>query len=84
MKYQQAFSSFLLEMWGQQFISSPHGRTAEEVLVALRGARDHFRQRTDNTVKDVQEQNAILQAEIEELKKLLKEGKVDERKGNIL
>lgn len=84
LKYQQAFSSFLLEMWGQQFIASPYGKTAEEVLIALRGAKDKYRQKTDTTVKDVQEQNRLLLAEIEQLKKAIKEGKPHERQGNIV
>lgn len=84
LKYQQAFSSFLLEMWGQQFIASPHGKTAEEVLIALKSAKEKYRQKTDSTVKDVQEQNLMLKNEIEQLKKLLKEGKAHERQGNIV
>lgn len=71
LKYQQAFNSFLLEMVGQQFVASPHGRTAEEVLVALRRAKDKYREKADSTVKTVQEQNEALKAEIEQLKKVL-------------
>lgn len=84
LKYQQAFSSFLLEMWGQQFIASPHGKTAEEVLISLRNAKEKYRQKTDSTVKDVQQQNELLKNEIEQLKQMLKEGKSYERQGNIV
>lgn len=71
LKYQQAFNSFLLEMVGQQFISSPHGKTAEEVLLSMRHAKDKYRQKADSTVKTVQEQNEVLKAEIAELKRIL-------------
>jgi len=71
LKYQQAFNSFLLEMVGQQFVASPHGRTAEEVLLSMRRAKEKYRQNTDTTVKNVQQQNEILKAEIAELKKIL-------------
>lgn len=71
LKYQQAFNSFLLEMVGQQFIASPHGSTAEEVLLSLRHAKERYREKADSTVKSVQEQNEMLKAEIAELKKAL-------------
>jgi hypothetical protein len=71
LKYQQAFNSFLLEMVGQQFVASPHGRTAEEVLLSMRKAKDKYRQKADSTVKTVQEQNEVLKAEIAELKRIL-------------
>lgn len=71
LKYQQAFNSFLLEMVGQQFIASPHGSTAEEVLLSLRHAKERYREKADSTVKTVQEQNEMLKAEIAELKKAL-------------
>lgn len=71
LKYQQAFNSFLLEMVGQQFITSPHGATAEEVLLSLRRAKERYREKADSTVKSVQEQNEMLKAEIAELKKAL-------------
>lgn len=71
LKYQQAFNSFLLEMVGQQFVSSPYGKSAEEVLLSLRKAKDKYRQKADSTVKTVQEQNEILKAEIAELKRIL-------------
>lgn len=71
LKYQQAFNSFLLEMVGQQFVVSPYGKTAEEVLITLRQAKERYRQNTDNTVRSVQEQNEVLKAEIAELKKIL-------------
>lgn len=71
LKYQQAFSSFLLEMVGQQFASSQYGKTAEEVLVAMRKAKDKYRQKADSTVKSVQEQNEMLKSEIAELRRML-------------
>lgn len=71
LKYQQAFNSFLLEMVGQQFVASPHGKTAEEVLLSMRKAKDKYRQKADSTVKTVQEQNEVLKAEIAELKRIL-------------
>lgn len=71
LKYQQAFNSFLLEMVGQQFVVSPYGKTAEEVLLTLRQAKERYRQNTDNTVRSVQEQNEVLKAEIAELKKII-------------
>lgn len=71
LKYQQAFNSFLLEMVGQQFVVSPYGKTAEEVLLTLRQAKERYRQNTDNTVRSVQEQNEVLKAEIAELRKIL-------------
>ena len=70
-KYQQAFNSFLLEMVGQQFASSSHGRTAEEVLLALRQSKERYRRETDSAVKDVRQQNEMLKAEVEKLKKIL-------------
>ena len=69
--YQQAFNSFLLEMVGPQFLNSQYGKTAEVVLVTLKQAKDKYRQKTDLTVKSVQEQNEMLKAELAELKKLL-------------
>lgn len=69
--YQQAFNSFLLEMVGPQFLTSQYGKTAENVLVTLKQAKDKYRQKTDLTVKSVQEQNEMLKAELAELKKLL-------------
>lgn len=71
LKYQQAFNSFLLEMVGQQFVISPYGKTAEEVLLTMKRAKERYRQNTDNTVRSVQEQNEILRSEIAELKKIL-------------
>jgi hypothetical protein len=71
LKYQQAFNSFLLEMVGQQFVSSPYGKSAEEVLLSLRKAKDKYRQKADSTVKTVQEQNEVLKVEIAELKRIL-------------
>lgn len=71
LKYQQAFNSFLLEMVGQQFVMSPYGKTAEEVLLTMKRAKERYRQNTDNTVRSVQEQNEILRSEIAELKKIL-------------
>lgn len=71
LKYQQAFNSFLLEMIGQQFVMSPYGKTAEEVLLTMKRAKERYRQNTDNTVRSVQEQNEILRSEIAELKKIL-------------
>lgn len=89
LKYQQAFNSFLLEMVGQQFVVSQYGRTAEDVLLALRKAKERYRENADLTVKTVQEQNEMLKAEIAELKKLVKKDgnsgvKIDERQRNIL
>lgn len=69
--YQQAFNSFLLEMVGQQFLTSQYGKTAENVLIKLKQAKERYRQKTDLTVKNVQEQNEMLKAELAELKKLL-------------
>jgi hypothetical protein len=71
LKYQQAFNSFLLEKVGQQFVMSPYGKTAEEVLLTMKRAKERYRQNTDNTVRSVQEQNEILRSEIAELKKIL-------------
>lgn len=71
LEYQQAFNSFLLEIIGPQFLNSTYGRTAEGVLVALRQAKENYRQKADLTVRNVQEQNEQLKAELAELKKLL-------------
>lgn len=73
LKYQQAFNSFLLEMVGQQFVTSPQGRTAEEVLLALKKAKDKYRAQANTTVKNVQEQNEALRRELDELKRKLGE-----------
>lgn len=83
-KYQQAFNSFLLEMVGQQFASSNYGRTADEVLLSMKKAKEKYRQNADTTVKNVQEQNEMLKAEIAELKKLLGGTPKNDRQGNIL
>ena len=69
--YQQAFNSFLLEMVGPQFLGSQYGKSAEYVLIALKQAKEKYRQKTDVTIKNVQEQNEKLRAELAELKKLL-------------
>lgn len=58
-------------MVGQQFVVSPYGKTAEEVLLTMKRAKERYRQNTDNTVRSVQEQNEILRSEIAELKKIL-------------
>ena len=72
LRYQQQFNAFLLEMVGTQFINSPYGKSAEEVLVTLRQARGRYRSKTAEMASSIQDENKQLRAEIEKLKEALK------------
>ena len=72
LRYQQQFNAFLLEMVGTQFINSPYGKSAEEVLVTLRQARGRYRSKTAEVANSIQDENKAFRAEIEKLKEALK------------
>jgi hypothetical protein len=59
-------------MVGTQFINSPYGKSAEEVLVTLRQARGRYRSKTAEMASSIQDENKQLRAEIEKLKEALK------------
>ena len=79
LRYQQQFNAFLLDMVGAQFINSAYGKSAEEVLLALRQARGRYRSKTAEVASSIQDENRILRAEIEKLKEV-----INERQGNNL
>lgn len=83
LEYQQGFNSFLLEIMGAQFLSSQYGKTAENVLISLKHARDRYSKHTNENIKSIQEQNEMLKSEIEELKRRLGESS-DKRKANLV
>lgn len=58
-------------MVGTQFINSVYGKSAEEVLVALRQARGRYRSRTAEMANSIQDENRALRAEIDKLKEAL-------------
>ena len=66
-------------MVGAQFINSAYGKSAEEVLLALRQARGRYRSKTAEVASSIQDENRILRAEIEKLKEV-----INERQGNNL
>lgn len=71
LSYQQQFNSFLLELVGTQFINSQYGKSAEQVLVALRKAKDKYRKENAETMATVRAENAELQRQLKELKEAL-------------
>lgn len=80
LRYQQQFNAFLLDMVGAQFINSAYGKSAEEVLLALRQARGRYRSKTAEVASSIQDENRLLRAEIEKLKEVIN----GERQGNNL
>lgn len=59
-------------MVGTQFINSPYGKSAEEVLITLRQARGRYRNKAAEVASSIQDENRALRAEIEQLKEALK------------
>lgn len=84
--YQQQFNAFLIEVMGLQFINSKYGKSAEEMLVALKDARKRFVSMSQTQAKDVAAKNALLEKQNEELQAELarllkeKEGMINEKR----
>jgi hypothetical protein len=70
--YQQQFNAFLLDLVGVQFINSQYGKSAEAVLVALRNSKAKYKKETVDNIASVKAENAELQRQLEELKKIVR------------
>lgn len=70
--YQQQFNAFLLELVGTQFINSPYGKSAENVLQSLKNAKARYKKKASDGVAAIKAENAELQKQLEELKKMIK------------
>lgn len=73
--YQQQFNAFLLDLVGTQFINSQYGKSAESVLVALRNAKTRYKKEATESIANMKAENAELQKQLDELKKLIAGGK---------
>lgn len=69
--YQQQFNSFLLELVGAQFINSQYGKSAEQVLAALKKAKSKYKKENAENIVSVKAENAELQRQLKELKEAL-------------
>ena len=69
--YAQQFNAFLLDQFGLQFANSKYGTSAEQVLIALRNARDKYRHSAIEDVAKIKSENAALQKQIKDLEELL-------------
>lgn len=70
--YQQQFNAFLLELVGVQFINSQYGKSAESVYLALKSAKNKYKKETAENVASVKAENAELQRQLEELKRMIR------------
>ena len=70
--YQQQFNAFLLELVGVQFINSQYGKSAESVYLALKSAKNKYKKETAENVASVTAENAELQRQLEELKRMIR------------
>lgn len=70
--YQQQFNAFLLDLVGVQFINSQYGKSAEAVYIAMKNAKAKYKKETADSVANVKAENAELQRQIEELKKIVR------------
>ena len=70
--YQQQFNAFLLELVGVQFINSQYGKSAESVYLALKSAKNKYKKETAENVASVKAENAEIQRQLEELKRMIR------------
>lgn len=67
-KYQQEFSSFLIQKFSSEFLQS-HQRTMEELLHTIRLKKDEYKDRFAGDIKEVKTENEKLAKENENLVK---------------
>lgn len=59
--YQQAFSLFLIEKFGNEFSNSPHGRSAEEVLAVIKNKKEKYKDKFASDIEEIKQKNSKLE-----------------------
>jgi hypothetical protein len=68
-QYEQEFNAFLIEYLGNDFLKSPHGKAAENVLAVIRNRKDNYKNKFANDISEIREKNSKLEQNNEELAK---------------
>jgi hypothetical protein len=67
--YQNEFSAFLIESFGNDFARSPHGASAEGLLGVIRSKKDSYKNKFATDISEIKEKNSQLEELNQELVK---------------
>ena len=68
-QYQEAFSNFLIDKFGGEFLQSKYGVTVEKVVATIKEKKEKYRESLANDISTIKEQNQELITKNEELAK---------------
>lgn len=68
-QYQEAFSNFLIDKFGGEFLQSKYGVTVEKVVATIKQKREEYHENLTNDISTIKEQNQALITKNEELAK---------------
>ena len=68
-QYQEAFSNFLIDKFGGEFLQSKYGVTVEKVVATIKEKKEKDRESLANDISTIKEQNQELITKNEELAK---------------
>ena len=68
-QYQEAFSNFLIDKFGGEFLQSKYGVTVEKVVATIKDKKEKYRENLTNDISTIKEQNKELITKNEELAK---------------
>lgn len=68
-QYQEAFSNFLIDKFGGEFLQSKYGVTVEKVVATIKQKREEYHENLANDISTIKEQNQELITKNEELAK---------------
>ena len=68
-EYQNAFNSFLLERFGNEFLSSKHGKVPEKILSIIKTKKEEYQNNLTNDISTIKSQNELLLKQNSELSK---------------
>jgi rubrerythrin len=68
--YQTGFSMFLIERFGNEFSSSPYGKSAEEFLATIKKQKEEYKNRFAKNITEIKEKNDALASQNNELAKV--------------
>ena len=68
-QYQEAFSNFLIDKFGGEFLQSKCGVTVEKVVATIKEKKEKYRESLANDISTIKEQNQELITKNEELAK---------------
>ena len=71
LEYAQQFNAFLLYQYGFQFDNSKYAASAENVLIAMRQARQKYKTAATEDLNKIKNENAALQKQLKELEELI-------------